>query len=217
MMKRRPLPAAGLFAAALLFKPPAWSSDTDRLIDEAASSVGLNPALLGCLFEHESRRNPHALNVEGRGYFPRGQRQARQVLAGLDRKLRLRLAYPWLIRDGRGLMQRFGTETEARQFARENRLPANSVRWDAPSIDVGLAQINWYWHGRRFDRLEDLFEPRLNAHYGAHYLRQLIDRHGLSAGLGRYHSQKSPQRREHYRSLVAACLQSIGGIDHAVE
>ncbi|MGB1109921.1 MAG: hypothetical protein ACPG4N_06180 [Gammaproteobacteria bacterium] len=209
--------AVGLCLTVVNAPATAVSADVAEIINESARAVRLNPKLWSCLIERESRANPYAMNVAGKGFQPPSLERAKQTLSTLPRDVRLRINYPWRIVDARGLNQRFKTEDEAKEHARQHGMPAKRIDWDAPNIDVGLSQINWHWHGRQFDRLEDLFDARLNAYYGAHYLRDLIDRHGISAGIGRYHSHKSPERREHYRSLVAGCLKSVGGIEHAVE
>ena len=35
------------------------------------------------------------------------------------------------------------------------------------NIDIGLMQINYYWHRQRFDTLDDMFDPMLNLKMAA--------------------------------------------------
>lgn len=209
---RRTFPGL-LLLGGLVLTGPCMADSTADIIKDAARTFGINPQLFGCLVQRESKANPFALNIGGRSYFPADTQSAQAVLDTLPRHLLHRLRFPWRVQKRSGAIMRFRTEHEAQQHA----TGGGPVVWDGANIDVGLTQINWYWHGRRFDRIEDLFDARLNAYYGAHYLRGLIDRFGLSAGIGRYHSQKTPERRERYRGFLHDCLAASGGIQHALD
>ncbi|WP_286984135.1 lytic transglycosylase domain-containing protein [Haliea sp.] len=57
------------------------------------------------------------------------------------------------------------------------------------NIDIGMCQINWYWHQGKFNRAVDLLVPKVNVEYASAYLSEL-KRKGKSwkDAIGRYHS-----------------------------
>ena len=71
-------------------------------------------------------------------------------------------------------------------------------------IDVGCFQINLHHHPQAFARLEDAFDPDLNAAYAARFLLSLRDAAGSwAAAAGRYHSG-TPAFAEPYAARVLA-------------
>lgn len=69
-------------------------------------------------------------------------------------------------------------------------------------VDVGLMQVNWYWHGEKLRDPETALSPYYNLRVGAAYLREQYDLTGdWYAAAGRYHS-KQAQRAGAYASTV---------------
>ena len=105
--------------------------------------------------------------------------------------------WPWTI-NAEGTGQFFASKAEA--IAAVKALQARGVR----SIDVGCLQVNLMHHPDAFGRLEDAFDPTLNARYAARYLVAL---HGALGdwprAIGAYHSQ-TPTLGAEYRALVLA-------------
>ena len=57
------------------------------------------------------------------------------------------------------------------------------------SVDIGLMQINWKFHGRHFDSMQALFDPATNLDYAARYLKALLKEHGdVEKAVAHYHS-----------------------------
>lgn len=56
-------------------------------------------------------------------------------------------------------------------------------------IDIGCMQINHRYHGRKFDSLEEMFDPEKNVAYAARFLSELKQREGTwTMAIARYHA-----------------------------
>jgi hypothetical protein len=80
------------------------------------------------------------------------------------------------------------------------------------SVDVGLGQINWHWHGARFLNAWQALDPYANLHLTARLLREQFERCACQDwwfAVERYHApsdtEKAPERRAHYRRNVERC------------
>lgn len=74
-------------------------------------------------------------------------------------------------------------------------------------VDIGLTQVSWHWHQRRFARIGDALVPMLNLKEGAAILREQYDASGdWWQAVGRYHDpgqdQASLVSAEQYRQRV---------------
>ena len=74
-------------------------------------------------------------------------------------------------------------------------------------VDIGLTQVNWYWHQQRFSRVDDALVPMLNLKAGAAILREQYEVSGdWWQAVGRYHDpgqdEESIARAENYRQRV---------------
>lgn len=77
-------------------------------------------------------------------------------------------------------------------------------------IDVGCFQMNVKYHSRRFQSLQDMFDPLSNARGAADFLGQLMAETGTwENAVGYYHS-RTPDRAEGYAHKVAAVLADLG-------
>lgn len=57
------------------------------------------------------------------------------------------------------------------------------------NIDIGMCQINWYWHKSRFKKASELLIPKVNVEYASAYLRELKTKDRTwQETIGRYHS-----------------------------
>lgn len=75
-------------------------------------------------------------------------------------------AWPWTI-NLQGHPHFFATREEAYSFA------STLVEQGTKNFDVGIAQVNWYWHGERFDyNLWSAFDPYTNLTAAAQHLRE---------------------------------------------
>lgn len=79
------------------------------------------------------------------------------------------------------------------------------MRLGIQNIDIGLCQVNWYWHGENFSSVEDLINPENNLLYAAKYLTHHYRKQGVeswSQAIGLYHSPSNPKRAASYTSKV---------------
>lgn len=91
--------------------------------------------------------------------------------------------WPWTINvRGKGL--RFRSKAEAVKYA--SALLDRGIR----SFDVGCFQLNFRWHGSKFNGLEEMFSPRANAEGAARFLSELFEEFATwSDAVGAYHSR----------------------------
>lgn len=71
------------------------------------------------------------------------------------------------------------------------------------NVDIGICQVNWYWHKQEFESRAQLLDPHTNIHYAAKYLSSL-KREGDETWqnpVGRYHSF-DPLRASEYSARV---------------
>ena len=78
------------------------------------------------------------------------------------------------------------------------------------SVDIGLMQINWRWHGHRVRRPEDLLDVRTNVSVAADILKERLaaSRNNWAQALAQYHSFDD-RRGPWYASFVLAIYQQI--------
>ena len=73
------------------------------------------------------------------------------------------------------------------------------------SVDVGLLQVNTYWHGHRIADVEALLDPATNLEIGTAILEEVLGSApgDLSAGVGRYHSSRPEHARPYARTVLS--------------
>lgn len=75
-------------------------------------------------------------------------------------------------------------------------------------VDIGCMQINYRFHGEKFARVEDIFDPRRNVEYAAKFLQDLRNREGSWVmAAARYHA--GPNNHAAQKRYVCAVLQRI--------
>lgn len=91
--------------------------------------------------------------------------------------------WPWAVNmEGRGVW--FDTKAEALMYV------FDFFKTGARSFDIGCFQINYRWHGARFDSIEEMFDPFENAFYAATFLSKLHQETGdWDQAVGRFHSR----------------------------
>lgn len=82
---------------------------------------------------------------------------------------------------------------------------------DMSNFDVGCMQLNYRWHGDRFDGLERMLDPETNVTYAARYLRRLFDETGSWEGATRYYHSRDPDRGAAYLARVSRMQAALGG------
>ena len=104
--------------------------------------------------------------------------------------------WPWVINHA-GKSHFFEDRVDAVIFAR------NLLNNEDYNFDVGLGQINWRFHHRKFGSLYDAFEPKTNLSIAAQFLRQQYKRNecvGWKGAIGCYHK---PNQRDSKHKLAA--------------
>lgn len=78
-------------------------------------------------------------------------------------------------------------------------------------VDVGWAQINWYWHKDRVTSLEDLLDPLYNLEYASQYLAEsmALAPNDPALGIGYYHNREDKVLARNYGERVLAVQKNL--------
>ncbi|WP_375331689.1 lytic transglycosylase domain-containing protein [Candidatus Tisiphia endosymbiont of Temnostethus pusillus] len=77
------------------------------------------------------------------------------------------------------------------------------------NIDIGVMQINWYWHKRHFSSLDEMLTPKTNVEYAAKLLTDLYLQHGdWQKAVRLYHSAKPYYHKQYSRKVLLSWLGS---------
>ncbi|KRW83628.1 hypothetical protein AQ621_16400 (plasmid) [Marinobacter sp. P4B1] len=78
-------------------------------------------------------------------------------------------------------------------------------------IDVGMMQVNLFWHGQRVEELDELLIPAINIMVGSQILAKALasKARSLEERVGRYHSW-TPKLAKPYGSSVIQISCGIG-------
>lgn len=90
-------------------------------------------------------------------------------------------------------------------------------RYPLKNIDIGIAQVNVGWNGKRFFRSTcDGFDPYTNLHAASIILSECHQKHqNWVSAAGCYHHPAGGRPAEKYKSGIRANLKQIRGIDHS--
>lgn len=82
-------------------------------------------------------------------------------------------------------------------------------------LDVGLMQINLYWHGQRVDSPALLLDPETNVMNGTAILAEVMRSapHDPELGIGRYHHWKNEELARNYGSRVLAIYKNLKDLE----
>ena len=78
-----------------------------------------------------------------------------------------------------------------------NKLIVKGIR----NVDVGIMQVNLYWHGDKVKNALDLLDPATNITVAAQYLHQ-INKNNVVKQVADYHAPKNPVRGKAYVNHV---------------
>jgi len=180
----------------LLFWLPLAAQAGDDLFERTAARHALSADLLRSIALVESAMYPWAVNINWESFRPESPYRAVQLIRNVQQR-------PWLLRvDYTDTSHRlfFHSGRDAQQalqslLARVKLLDTERPhQWeirklDVRSVDIGLMQINWKFHGRHFESMQQLFDPATNLDYAARYLKRLLKEHGdLEQAVAHYHS-----------------------------
>ncbi len=83
----------------------------------------------------------------------------------------------------------------------------NALNSGITNIDIGIAQINYRWHGDNFKNIEEMINPVTNIEYAAKLLSSLFKQHGTwHKAIRHYHSANPDNHRRYSRKVVIAWL-----------
>ena len=83
----------------------------------------------------------------------------------------------------------------------------NALNSGITNIDIGIAQINYRWHGDNFKNIEEMINPVTNIEYAAKLLSSLFKQHKTwHKALRYYHSATPYHHRKYSRKVVIAWL-----------
>ncbi len=205
-----------LLVLLLLLLPGASALGAD-LFERTAARHELQPELLRAIAKIESNNYPWAVNINWESFRPESPYQAVRLI----RKVRQN---PWLLRVDyeNGSNRLFFPSGPAAQKALAGLRQRAALmgiepphQWeirklDVRSVDIGLMQINWKFHGENFESMEELFDPATNLDYAARFLGQLLKQHGdLESAVAHYHSSTLQFQEIYLKNFREAYAQQL--------
>ena len=81
------------------------------------------------------------------------------------------------------------------------------------SVDIGIAQVNAFWHGHRVKSPFDLLDPQTNLTIAAQILNENFRRYPKDAfkAIGAYHSRE-PSKSFRYAQYVIRVYSALKGV-----
>ncbi|MBL4262829.1 hypothetical protein [Vibrio fluvialis] len=109
-----------------------------------------------------------------------------------------RQPWPWTTNEsGRGRW--FSSMDAAVAYAEKQ------IKSGTKNIDVGICQMNWRYHGHKFDSVEDMFNPVRNMLEAAKFIKTFKkDSNSWVDAIGKYHSPGNEERAAAYIQKVLA-------------
>lgn len=213
-------PLFRLLMFVLLTVPALTLADDSDLFQQAADRHGISVELLRSIAQVESAMHPWAVNINREGFRPPSRWHALELIRNVHRR-------PWLLRVDYGdTSQRmfFRSGRDAQQALQSLLARADALATGRPhqweirklevlSVDIGLMQINWKFHGHHFDSMAALFDPATNIDYAARHLKALLDEHGdLEQAVAHYHSN-TPEFQARYLQAFRTIYQKQRVVD----
>lgn len=218
-----------LILSGLIFvSAPLFANPYDALIDSAARKNGIDPIVMRSVVQKETTKRPWAFNCDGEGFFFDTKERAIISLWQISQN-------PWLVKistsNRKTLRQFFPNESEARAFLKTYRASQYQVGQSAVVLrtdsgksvevgearvrqlwvvntDIGIAQVNYRFHGVTRARVQQWFDPAYNLNYAASLIasHKKGGRSDLEAAAD-YHS-KTPSVRAVYMKKLRPIYQS---------
>lgn len=214
--------------SAMFVAVPLLANPYDGMIDSAARSHDLDPLVLRSVIQQETGKQPWAFNCDGEGFFFETKERAIVSLWQISRN-------PWLVKIGiskdQTLRQFFPNEGQARSFLNAYRAAQYKVGSSASVLisdsgksvepgqarirqlwvvntDIGIAQVNYRFHGLTRAVVQQWFDPAYNLNYAASLIAQhkKAGRSDIEAAAD-YHS-KTPSVRAVYMKKLLPIYQS---------
>lgn len=212
-----------IFMLALISVNKASASPYDQLIDYAAMKHGVDPIVLRTITAQESSKNPWTFNADGEAFRYGDKDTAVRILWSLTK-------FPWMVKfvtSNRTMTRRFfPNQLEAQSFVTTLKY-STSITSGSPlrqrtddskdvgpgevrirqlrliNTDIGIAQINYRWHGQGIATVQQWFDPRFNLDYAANHLAELKKKYGSDlAAAGYYHSSTEVHRKRYLADFM---------------
>lgn len=109
--------------------------------------------------------------------------------------------WPWTINVNKTSK---GVKAGARRYANKSAAEQGLKRFLAlgiRNIDVGIMQVNLYWHGDKVPNDLALLDPKTNINVAARYLRD-INKQNITKTVSDYHAPTNPEHGKNYVNLV---------------
>lgn len=203
------------------------SSPYNALIDAAAIRHDVDPYVLRTIAQIETGKQPWAFNVDGEGFRMASKQQAVSVLTQINQNR-------WLVKikptAGKTIRQFFPNQQfafaylEAYQRNVASRAGGKlTVRTDDEkdvgngqarirqlwmvNTDIGIAQINYRYHGKSLENVQRWFDPALNLDFAASLLAKHKRKHGSDIKAAGFYHSGTKQYREIYMVKFMAAYQ----------
>ena len=76
------------------------------------------------------------------------------------------------------------------------------------SIDIGVMQLNYFWHGKNFASVSEMLVPKKNINYAAQLLTSLYKQHGSwQKAVQHYHSATPKYHRQYSQKVLSSWLR----------
>lgn len=76
------------------------------------------------------------------------------------------------------------------------------------NIDIGVMQLNYFWHGQHFTSVAEMLIPKKNINYAAQLLTGLYKQHGSwHKAVRHYHSANPKYHRQYSQKVLVAWLK----------
>jgi len=109
----------------------------------------------------------------------------------------------------------YAVNVAGRPVIAKNIIQATAVIEEALSsgiqnIDIGLMQINYRWHGEKFQSYTEMLNPKTNIKYAGALLAGLYRQHGSwHKAIRYYHSANSVHHRKYSRKITIEWLKYV--------
>lgn len=110
-----------------------------------------------------------------------------------------RQAWPWTVNVGGS-----GSYWISKEFA--VRFVERKRKQGKTNIDIGICQMNWFYHHKKFTDINDMFDPFRNMSEAAKYVKQQKGNRSWRNAIGRYHAPNNPERAKRYADIVLSHL-----------
>ncbi len=114
-------------------------------------------------------------------------------------------------------LKAYAINIEGKAFIAKSQIEASKIirsylRQGYTNIDIGLAQINWHWHGYNFSSIDEMLTPKNNVKYAAKLLTDLYEKHDDWQKVVRlYHSAKPYHHKQYSRKVLLSWLNNSDG------